>query len=57
MFSLLSIDYLLGDGSWQSVEEQGEEEHGDEEDEGYNDVLLVASPDQVEETFEWVHEP
>lgn len=53
----LSIDYLLGDGSWQCVEQQGEEQHCDEQDQGNDDVLLVASPHQVEETLEWIDKP
>lgn len=53
----LSIDYLLRDGSWQSVEEQGEEQHCDENDQGDDDVLLVVPPHQVKETFEWVDKP
>lgn len=54
---VLSIDDLLRNGSWQCVEEQGEEQHRDEQDQSDDDVLLVASPDQVEETFEWIHKP
>lgn len=53
----LSIDYLLRNGSWQCVEQQGEEQHCDEHEQGSDDVLLVASPHQVEETFEWIDKP
>ena len=52
-----SVDYLLGNGSWQRVEQQGEEQHCDEHDQGDDDVLLVASPHQVEETLEWIDKP
>lgn len=54
---MLSIDYPLRNGSWQCVEQQSEEEHSDEHDQGDDDVLLVASPHQVEETLEWIDEP
>lgn len=56
-FYCSSIDDLLRDGSWQSVEQQGEEQHCDENDQGDDDVLLVAPPDQVEEAFEWIDKP
>ncbi len=54
---VLSIDYLLRNGSGQCVEQQGEEQHCDEQDQGDDDVLLVASPHQVEETLEWIDKP
>lgn len=54
---LASVDDPLRDGSWQSVEQQGEEQHCDEDDQGDDDVLLVVPPHKVEETFEWVDEP
>lgn len=54
---MLSVDYLLRNGSWQCVEKQGEEQHCDEKDQGNDDVLLVASPHQVEETLEWIDKP
>lgn len=50
-------DYPLRNGSRQSVDEQGEEERGDEQQEGQNDVFLVALPNQVEETLERIDEP
>lgn len=52
-----SIDDLLWDGSWQCVEEQCEEQHCDEQDQSDDDVLLVASPHQVEETLERIDKP
>ena len=54
---VLSIDHLLGDGTWQRVEDQGKEEGSDEEDEGGDDVLLVVPPDEVEEALEGIHKP
>ncbi len=53
----LSADNLLRNGSWQCVEEQGEEQRCEEHDHSSNDVLLVAFPHQVEETLEWIDEP
>lgn len=52
-----SIDYPLRKRSWQRVEQQGEEQRCDEQDQGEDDVLLVASPHQVEETLEWIDKP
>lgn len=52
-----SVDYLLRNGSWESVEEQSEEQHRDEDDQGDDDVLLVVPPNQVEEAFERIDKP
>lgn len=54
---VLSPDDLVGDGSWQCVEEQGEEQQCHEQQQSNDDVLLVASPNQVKETLEGVHKP
>lgn len=54
---LASVDDPLGDGAGQRVEQQGQEQHGDEQDQRDDDVLLVASPHQVKETLEGVDEP
>lgn len=50
-------DYLLRNRSRQCVDEQGKEERGDKQQQGQNDVFLVALPHQVEETLEWIDKP
>lgn len=55
--SVLSVDNLLRDGSWQGVEKQGQEQHSDQQDQGDDDVLLVVAPHQVEKTLERVDKP
>lgn len=52
-----SIDNLLWNSTGQRVEEQGQEQHCDEQDQGDDDVFLVALPHQVEETLKWIDEP
>lgn len=56
-FIRLAADNLVGDGSGQCVEEQGKEQRCDQQNDADDDVLLVASPHQVKETFERVNEP
>lgn len=53
----LSIDYLLRDGCWKRVEQQGQEQCCDEQNQGDDDVLLVVPPYQVEEAFERIDKP
>lgn len=52
-----SINDLLRKSPWQGVEEQDEEQRCDEEDQGQDDVFLVAFPHQVEETLKRVDKP
>lgn len=56
-FIRLAADNLVGDGSGQRVEEQGEKQRCDQQNDADDDVLLVASPHQVKETFERVNKP
>lgn len=41
----------------QSVEQQEQEQHCDEEDQGQDDVFLVAFPHQVEEALKRIDKP
>lgn len=57
LLCVLSINYLLWDGTRQRVEEQDEEHGQDEQNQCNDDVLLIVLPDQVEETLEGIDKP